>query len=303
MFNTAKVSLSAFDSTFISIARDCDFYCVAKIPTLTRHKLVPLSNIKYLKEIELHRDSIAGVICPPDLADKIPPELGCALSENPVRDAYSIHGSLTQTRDHYWTTFESQVHESVIVHPTAYISPTNVIIEKGCKIGPNVTIMDKVIIGQGTSVGANSVIGTDAYEMTSVEGKPTLIDQAGGVKIGKGCVILSGVTISRSTFPTWTKIGDYCSFDNLVHIAHDCQLGNRVKMTACSMLSGRALIGDDVYIGPNATISNGIHIGERSTVSIGSVVVFDTPSDTRVTGNFAMEHKSFMRNLVKNKRT
>jgi len=79
-------------------------------------------------------------------------------------------------------------------------------------------------------------------------------------------------------------------------------LGNNVKMTACSMLSGRAVLGDDVYIGPNATISNGITIGERSTISLGSVVVFDTPSDTRMTGNFAMDHKDFMRNFAKNRK-
>ncbi|WP_419183019.1 hypothetical protein [Pseudomonas guariconensis] len=68
------------------------------------------------------------------------------------------------------------------------------------------------------------------------------------------------------------------------------------------MLSGRVSLGNDVYIGPNATVSNGITIGDRSTVSIGSVVVFDTPSDTRTTGNFAMDHKEFMRNFVKNKK-
>ncbi|MBF8756128.1 DapH/DapD/GlmU-related protein [Pseudomonas guariconensis] len=202
MFNTGKVPLSSFHSNFLSIVRDCDFFCVAKIPTLADGKLVPINHEKYLKEIEQHQDSIAGVICPPNLIDKIPVSLGCALSDNPTRDAYQVHSSLTQISDHYWTTFPSKIDKTAEIHPTAFISPTNVIIEKGCKIGPNVSIMDKVIIGAGTTVGANSVIGTDAYEITTIEGQPKLIDQAGGVRIGKGCVILSGVTISRSTFPT-----------------------------------------------------------------------------------------------------
>lgn len=302
MFNTDKTHLKNFADKFISIVRDCDFYCIAKIPTTVHSKLVPVTHDRYIKELERHQDSIAGVICSPDLAEKIPANLGCALSENPMRDAYQIHSTLTKTPNHYWTSFPSQIDASAVIHPTAYISPNNVIIGKNCMIGPNVTIMERVMIGEGTSIGPNSVIGTDAYEITNIEGLPRLIEQAGGVKIGKGCTILSSVCLSRSTFPTWTEIGDYCSFDNLVHVAHDCVLGKNVKMTACSMLSGRVVLGDDVYIGPNATVSNGITIGERSIVSLGSVVAFDTPPDTRVTGNFAMNHKDFMKNFARSRK-
>lgn len=302
MFNTEKVLLSHFNDRFISIVRDCDFFCVSKIPTNTRDKLVPINSEKYLKEVERYKDSIAGVICPPSIAEKIPENLGCALSNNPLQDAYLLHSTLAKAPDHYWTTFPSKIDKTAEIHPTAYISPTNVVIGQGCKIGPNVSIMDRVVIGEQTYVGANSIIGTNAYEMATIEGVPKLIEQAGGVKIGKGCVILSGVTISRSAFPTWTTIGDYCSFDNLVHIAHDCTLGERVKMTACSMLSGRVILGDDVYVGPNATISNGVSIGDGSIITIGSVVVSNTSANARVTGNFALDHKEFMKIFAKNKR-
>jgi UDP-3-O-[3-hydroxymyristoyl] glucosamine N-acyltransferase len=158
--------------------------------------------------------------------------------------------------------------------------------------------MERVVLGEGTVVGPGTVIGSSAYEMAEIDGTPQLLDQAGGVRIGKGCVFLAGITIARSTFATWTDIGDYCSFDNLVHIAHDCVLGRGVKMTACSMLSGRVTLEDKVYIGPNATVSNGITVGAGALITIGSVVVSDVPAGKRVTGNFAVEHTAFKRHIA-----
>jgi UDP-3-O-[3-hydroxymyristoyl] glucosamine N-acyltransferase len=175
------------------------------------------------------------------------------------------------------------------------VAPYNVVIADDVVIQPNASVMERTSLGKGTIVGPNSTIGADAYEIVNANGTPELITQAGGVSVGEGVVFLASVTISRSSFPVMTQIGDFCSFDNQVHVAHDCVLGKNVKMTACSMLSGRVELGDNAYIGPNATISNGVTIGRNARISLGSVVASDIPDNAHVSGNFAMDHKTFLR--------
>ncbi len=298
MFKQSTTKLSSFSDNFDCIVRDCSFYGVGKIPTRLSNKLVPVGSSKFLPELMRDIDGVAGVICPPNLLEQIPSHLGCAISSKPLEAAYKLHRHLARTKDHYWESFPSRIDPSAQIHPTAYVAESDVTIGPGCVIGPHASIMERVFLGEGTIVGPNTVIGSSAYEMAEIDGVPQLLDQVGGVRVGRGCVFLAGVTVARSTFPTWTEIGDFCSFDNLVHIAHDCVLGRGVKMTACSMLSGRVTLGEKAYIGPNATVSNGVSIGAGALVTIGSVVVSDVPPGKRVTGNFAVDHSAFKRHIA-----
>jgi UDP-3-O-[3-hydroxymyristoyl] glucosamine N-acyltransferase len=249
---------------------------------------------KYLAELRASLDDIAAVICPADLADDIPAELGCAISETPVLTSYEIHRDLVK-KGSFWQSFPSRIHPSAEVHPAAYVSPMDVEIGANTVIAATASVHERSILGTDCYVGPGTVIGSPAYEISDLDGRPTLLPQAGGVLIGNNCAFLANTTVARSIFPLFTEIGDDCSFDNLVHVAHDCILGRGVKMTACSMLSGRVTILDNAYIGPNATISNGLTIGAKSIVTIGSVVVRDVPDGARVTGNFAVPHGEHLR--------
>ncbi len=293
-FNTAlNVKLSEFERIFTDIVRDGAFYSIGKIPTRLPGRVVPVGAEKYLAEIQDAPNGLVGVICTPALASAIPESLACAVAENPMVAAMAVHTQLTERADQFWTTFPSRIAEGAQIHETAYIAPKNVVIGKNAVIGPNATIMERAIIGDHFSLGANSVVGSDAYEVRTVDGVPKILPQAGGVKIGDSVSILSGTTVARSIFPLFTEIGDACTFDNLVHVAHDCILGKRVKMAATAMLCGRVMLKDDVFIAPNATISNGVTIGERGFVTLGAVVVEDVPEGGRVTGNFAVDHAQF----------
>lgn len=291
----SRVRLSDFSFLFSEVVRDCEFFTVGKIPTDTPAKVVPIAATKYLAEMKRRPRDIVGIVCTPEVAAKCPPELGCAVAANPLAAAYKLHRSLAERDGYFWERFESRISPSAKVHPKAYIAPYDVVIGDEVIVHANASIMERSIIGRGTVIGSSTVIGSDAYEMASIDGHPQLIAQVGGVRVGEGVVFLAGVTIARSTFPVMTEIGDYCSFDNQVHVAHDCVLGRGVKMTACSMLSGRVTLGDGVYIGPNATVSNGIVIGANASVSIGAVVASDVEGGARVSGNFAMDHKAFLR--------
>jgi UDP-3-O-[3-hydroxymyristoyl] glucosamine N-acyltransferase len=294
MFVRSVRLLSEYASLFSEIRTDCEFHSIGKIPSRIAARLVPVGGRKHLEELYQSLDGIIAVICPKELANDIPAQLGCAISEVPVQTSYEIHRDLVR-KDAFWQSFTSRVHPTASVHAAAYIAPTDVQIGANTVVAATASIHERSIVGSDCYIGPGTVIGSPAYEVSNLEGRQTLLPQAGGVLIGNNCAFLANTTVARSIFPLFTEIGDDCSFDNLVHVAHDCLLGRGVKMTACSMLSGRVTIRDNAYIGPNATVSNGLTIGEKATITIGSVVVRDVPDGTRVTGNFAVAHGEHLR--------
>ena len=115
------------------------------------------------------------------------------------------------------------------------------------------------------------------------------------MQLDDGVEILSKCTVVRATFGGFTRIGRDTKLDCQVHVAHDCVVGERVRIAACAELSGRVDVGDDAFVGPNVSISNGLTIGPRAFVTLGSVVVRNVDPDQRVTGHFALPHKNWLR--------
>jgi acyl-[acyl carrier protein]--UDP-N-acetylglucosamine O-acyltransferase len=298
MFNTAnRVQLSVFAHLFDHLQRDADFFSVAKIPSRVGARLVPLTSLKYLAELEINIAGIAAVVCTPDIADSVPTEIGCAVTSNPVEVAFHIHDALNNRAGYFWSDFPTDIHATARVHPRAFVAEQNVVIGEGSIIGPHATIGERSLIGAGCYIGAGTVIGCEAFEVPVINGRKQLYPQAGGVRIRDNAVICSNSSVARSSFPAFTEIGEGCMLDNHVHVAHDCALATGCTITHGTLLAGRVQLEAGVYVGPNTSISNGILVGKNAKLSIGSTVVKDVQEGTRVTGNFAIEHGRFIRNL------
>lgn len=91
----------------------------------------------------------------------------------------------------------------------------------------------------------------------------TLIDGSGGLTIGKGCNISSGVHIlTHDTVRRCISEGKYDKID-------------RKPVT----------IGEHTFIGTNAVIVMGVSIGSHCVIGAGSVVTRDVPDGVTVVGN------------------
>ena len=298
MFNTEnRVQLSSFGSLFDRLLLDATFFSVAKISSRVDAKLVPLTALKYLDELEANISRIAGVLCTPEISSSVPKGIGCAVTSEPVAAAFRIHKALSERPNYYWTDFDTQIPSTAQVHPSAFVAARNVVIGEHSVIGPHAAIYERSAIGSNCHIGASTVIGCEAFEVPLIDGRKQLHPQAGGVRIAGQVVICSNSSVAKSSFPAFTEIGEGCMLDNHVHVAHDCVLEPGCTVTHGSLLAGRVHLEKGVYVGPNTSISNGVKIGRNSTVSIGSTVVKDVREKTRVTGNFAIEHGQFIRNL------
>lgn len=180
--------------------------------------------------------------------------------------------------------------ETTFVHPSVTIGP-NVTLEDGCVIGNNTVIEANSVIHRGTRIGkgsrirTNSSIGGDGFGFErEPNGELVRFPHLGGVLIGNNVEIGSLNSLACGTLSD-TIIGDGVKTDNLVHIAHNCIIGENTVITACSELSGGVLTGRNVWIGPNSSILQKVKLGENSIVGIGSVVTKDVEPDFFVVGN------------------
>lgn len=278
----------------LAVQRDCAFAFVGKIPTRISPRLVACSKPAHVSEA-LTEDGICGMIVPPDLADLVPANYGLAVAKEPMKALLAIQTSLAKDESGQWTGFPTEVHPDAIIMRGAIVADRNVIIGEGTVIHPNAVVCERTIIGRNSSIGPGAVIGTDAFEVDATTTPQRIVPQSGGVRIGNNVDIQAKCTVVRATFGGFTELGDETKFDCQVHFAHDSKTGRRVHIAACAEISGRVEFEDDVFVGPNVSITNGCRIGRGAFITIGSVVTRDVPEGARVTGNFAVEHKKWLK--------
>lgn len=225
---------------------------------------------------------------------------GVCIVENPRETFFEVHNHLQNTVGYQRAERKTKIGRNCHISPLASIAQTNVI------IGDNVTVEEFAVIRENTQVGDNTIIragvkiGGHGFEFKRTGGAIMSVAHLGGVKIGKNAEVQYNSCIDRAVYP-WddTLIGDFSKTDNLVYIGHAAKIGNRVLVGAQSGIGGRTEIADDSWVGLGATISNGINVKENARVNIGSVVTKDVEAGEAVSGNFAVNHQTFIRNLKK----
>jgi len=147
-----------------------------------------------------------------------------------------------------------------------------------------VDIYEYVKIGEGCYFKPGAVIGGSGFGFEFGADKiPVLRPHVGGVKIGNNVQVGANSVIDRGTIDD-TIIGNNVKIDNLVHISHNCQIGDNTCVVAGSVICGSATIGKNCWIGANSTIMNQVTIGDNVTIGIGANVVEDVPSGSVIAG-------------------
>lgn len=92
----------------------------------------------------------------------------------------------------------------------------------------------------------------------------------GFIQIGKGSIVTQGVALTCNTI-----IGDHCHLNLNTTIGHDCIIGNYFTTAPDVNISGKNVIGNNVYMGTGSMTKQGISIASNTTVGIGGVVLKD----------------------------
>ena len=175
----------------------------------------------------------------------------------------------------------ARIGAGTVVGPNALIGP-NVRIGRGCFVGASAIIDGWTEIGDDTQVFPFASIGLIPQD-TKFRGERTTL------AIGQRNVFREFVTIHRGTRQGGggTRIGDDNLFMAYVHIAHDCQVGNRTILANAVMLGGHVTVEDHAFIGAVSGVHQYCRVGRHAFVGGASVVTLDALPYARSVGNRA----------------
>ncbi len=195
----------------------------------------------------------------------------------------------------------------VSIHPTALVE-RGAELANGVNVGAYAIVGPEVRVGPGTSIGSHTIlegraeIGAECRIGSHViigappqdvkyHGEPTR------VIIGDGTLVREFATIHRASTggSGVTRVGPGNFLMAYTHVAHDCQLAERVIMANQASLAGHVEIGRSAVIGGMSGVHQFVRIGEYAFLGACSAVLQDIPPYVKAQGNRA---KPFGLNVV-----
>lgn len=138
----------------------------------------------------------------------------------------------------------------------------------GSIIHPNCVIYDCVTIGRDCVIHAGAIIGADGFGFVKDGARGYVkFPQIGTVNIGDDVEIGAGTCVDRGALGE-TVIGNGTKIDNLVQVAHNVRIGERVVIASQTGISGSTVIEDDCVIGGQVGFGDHAHV--QSGAVIGS---------------------------------
>ncbi len=263
---------------------------LAKIEEGTAGALSFLSNPKYEEYIY----TTGASICIVNRTFEATKELPKTLTLIRVEDAYACFAKLLEVYGQMGKK-EPKIESPSFVSETAKVGDNLYLaafayISDGAKIGNNVTIYPHVFVGDNVTIGddctlfsgvkiyadsvignrcilhAGVVIGSDGFGFAPDEkGVFSKVPQIGNVVLEDDVEIGSNSTIDCATMGS-TVIRQGVKIDNLVHLAHNVEVGHHSAIAAQVGVAGSAKIGKHVMVGGQAGISGHLHIADGTKI-------------------------------------
>jgi UDP-3-O-[3-hydroxymyristoyl] glucosamine N-acyltransferase len=173
------------------------------------------------------------------------------------------------------------------------------VIGEGTSIGdesvihPNVTIAAGCRLGRRVVVHSGTVIGSDGYGYaTDRQGNHVKRAQLGTVRIDDDVEIGANCCIDRATFgETWIQSGT--KIDNLVQVAHNVEIGPNCLLVAQTGLSGSTTLGRNVVMGGQSSAAGHLQIGDGVMVAARGGIHNDQPAGAMLGGAPAIPAKQW----------
>lgn len=183
---------------------------------------------------------------------------------------------------------ECKIAEGAVIFPFAYIGEKSNI-GRETVIHPHVTVREGSVIGRGVIIHSGAVIGSDGFGYTRADRGYRKIPQVGRVVIEDDVEIGANVAIDRGTIGA-TVIRSGVKIDNLVHIAHNVEIGENSLLVAQVGIAGSTEIGKGCILAGQAGVVEHVKLGDGVVVGAQSGVIGSIPAQTRVSGYPARPH-------------
>lgn len=275
----------------LEVRGDLALQGVAGLDTATPEQISFVASIKHAARIKTSR--AGALVLPRGLAEQA--DRPCLIADNPLATFARIIALF-----HPEPALQPGIHPSAVLDASAQIGPgceigpqvvvgagcvigaysrigAGCILAEGCRMGENTLLHPHVTLYAHTHIGARCilhsgcVLGSDGFGNALENGRWVKIPQIGRVIVGDDCEIGANTCIDRGALED-TVIGNGVKLDNLIHIAHNCQIGNDTAIAACVGIAGSTKIGQRCQIGGAAMIIGHIEIGDDVLVSAGTFI-------------------------------
>lgn len=188
----------------------------------------------------------------------------------------------------------TKIGKGVKIYPQTQIGE-NVSIGDNCIIYSGAKINDDVIIGKNCIIHLGVVIGSDGFGFVQLDdGSYKKIPQIGNVIIEDDVEIGANSTIDCGTLDS-TIIRKGVKIDNLVQIAHNCEVGENTAIAAQTGVSGSTKIGKNCIIGGQVGINGHITIGDNCVVGAQSGVTNSLKDGAKVWGTPTFNYRDSLK--------
>ena len=180
------------------------------------------------------------------------------------------------------------------VYPHTVIGD-GVSIGEGCQLYPNVTVYQGCKIGHRVTIHAGSVIGADGFGFAPNQDGYDKIPQIGTVVIEDDVEIGANTCVDRSTMGE-TRIHRGVKLDNLIQVAHNCEIGENTVMSAQAGMAGSTKIGAWCMVGGQAGFAGHIHVADKTNVGAQCGVISNTKGNGEtLIGSPAMDPREYFK--------
>jgi UDP-3-O-[3-hydroxymyristoyl] glucosamine N-acyltransferase len=204
--------------------------------------------------------------------------------------------------------------EDITIYPGAIIGD-NVTLGDGCVIHPGAVIYAGVTIGDNTTIHANAVvrercrigkrcvlqpgavIGSDGFGYAPDGSSYYPIPQIGIVVLEDDVEIGANTCIDRAALEV-TLIRRGTKLDNLVQIAHNCQIGEDCMIVSQVGISGSTKIGNHVTLAGQVGVAGHLTIGDNVIVGAQSGVPGSLPANAFYSGSPVIPHKDWLKSMA-----
>jgi UDP-3-O-[3-hydroxymyristoyl] glucosamine N-acyltransferase len=197
-----------------------------------------------------------------------------------------------------------KIGNHVKIFPQVFVGD-NVTIGDDCILYAGVKIYDDCVIGNNCILHSGVVIGSDGFGFAPQEdGTYKKIPQIGNVVLEDDVEIGANTAVDCGTFGS-TIIRRGAKIDNLVQIAHNCEIGENTVIAGQTGMAGTTKVGKNckfagqVGLAGHLTIGNNVQIGAQSGVSKSvkdNEIVLSSPA---VNYREAIKTYTIIRNLPK----
>lgn len=191
----------------------------------------------------------------------------------------------------------SKIGNNTKVYPQVYIGD-NVVIGNDCVVYAGTKIYSDSVIGNRCILHSGVIIGSDGFGFAPLEdGTYKKIAQIGNAVLEDDVEIGANTTIDCGTMES-TIIRKGVKIDNLVQVAHNCEIGENTVIAAQSGLAGTSKVGKNCKFGGQVGLAGHLTIGDNVFIGAQSGVAKSVKSNQVILGSPAFEIKDAIKALT-----